>query len=75
MSPLNVVGQLFRVNNLGQININSLMSREEVRQEYVNISILLAAFDTIQHSVLMEKLKLYGASAKSLAWVKDYLTD
>ena len=74
MSPLNVVGQLFRVNNLGQININSLMSREEVRQEYVNISILLAAFDTIQHSVLMEKLS-HGASAKSLAWFKDYLTD
>ena len=34
-----------------------------------------AAFDTIQHSVLMEKLKLYGASAKSMAWFKDYLTD
>ena len=34
-----------------------------------------AAFNTIQHSVLMEKLKLYGASAKSMAWFKDYLTD
>ena len=40
-SQLNVVGQLFKVNNLGQININSLMSREEVSQIYVNISVLL----------------------------------
>ena len=34
-----------------------------------------AAFDTIQHDVLLEKLKLYGASSKSLNWFKDYLTD
>ena len=34
-----------------------------------------AAFDTIQHQVLLEKLKLYGASSKSLNWFKDYLTD
>ena len=34
-----------------------------------------AAFDTIQHSVLLDKLKLYGAGEKSLAWFKDYLTD
>ena len=34
-----------------------------------------AAFDTIQHSVLLEKLRLYGASSKSMAWFKDYLTD
>ena len=34
-----------------------------------------AAFDTIQHSVLLEKLKLYGASDKSMEWFKDYLKD
>ena len=34
-----------------------------------------AAFDTIQHDVLLETLKLYGASSKSLNWFKDYLTD
>ena len=34
-----------------------------------------AAFDTIQHSVLLDKLKLYGASKKSMDWFKDYLGD
>ena len=34
-----------------------------------------AAFDTIQHDVLMGKMKLYGVSEKSLAWVKSYLSD
>ena len=34
-----------------------------------------AAFDTIQHDVLMGKLALYGVNEKSLAWIKDYLSD
>ena len=34
-----------------------------------------AAFDTIQHDVLLGKLKLYGVNEKGLRWVKDYLTD
>ena len=40
-SPLKVVGQLFKVNNLGQIITTSLKSREEVSQEYANICPML----------------------------------
>ena len=32
-----------------------------------------AAFNTIQHDVLLGKLQLYGVNQKSLAWFKDYL--
>ena len=34
-----------------------------------------AAFDTIQHSVLLDKLKLYGVGPKSMRWFEDYLKD
>ena len=34
-----------------------------------------AAFDTITHSVLLDKLKLYGVDDKGLRWCKDYLSD
>ena len=34
-----------------------------------------AAFDTIQHSVLLGKLQLYGVNEKSLRWMKDYLSE
>ena len=32
-----------------------------------------AAFDTIQHSVLLGKLKLYGVDEDGMEWLKDYL--
>ena len=34
-----------------------------------------AAFDTIQHNVLLGKLALYGVSEKSIKWFEDYLKD
>ena len=34
-----------------------------------------ADFDTVQHSVLLGKLKLYSVSEKSLRWFENYLTD
>ena len=34
---------------------------------------LSAAFDTISHEILLEKLKLYGFDENSLSWVKTYL--
>ena len=34
-----------------------------------------AAFDTIQHRVLMGKLELYGVDEKGMRWIKDYLSD
>ena len=33
-----------------------------------------AAFDVVDHSILLDKLKLYGFDDISLAWVKNYLS-
>jgi hypothetical protein len=32
-------------------------------------------FDTINHSVLLEKLSYYGINGKELAWFKSYLSN
>ena len=33
-----------------------------------------AAFDVVDHSILLDKLKLYGFDTNSLNWMKDYLS-
>ena len=33
------------------------------------------AFDTVDHSVLLEKLRLYGVKGQLFCWFKDYLTE
>ena len=34
-----------------------------------------AAFDVVDHELLLEKLKLYGFDDKALKWIQDYLSD
>ena len=34
-----------------------------------------AAFDTLTHSILLEKLKLYGCSKQVIKWFESYLSD
>ena len=33
------------------------------------------AFDTVDHSVLLRKLELYGITGRNYAWIKNYLSD
>ena len=34
-----------------------------------------AAFDTVTHKILLDKLKLYGATEQTLKWFESYLSE
>ena len=49
---------------------------KEAKETKLTAALLLdlsAAFDVVDHHVLLEKLKLYKFSEKSIAWLKSYL--
>ena len=55
---------------------DSLLEGKENRKEIMVILYdLSAAFDTVSHDILLEKLKAYGFDDSSLKWMKSYLQD
>ena len=70
----------FRANHscehaVGQL-VGSVVKGLENRHNMACIMLDLSkAFDTIDHTILLAKLELYGVRGQPLAWFKSYLTD
>ena len=50
---------------------------EALENKEISAAIMLdmsAAFDVVDHDILIEKLKLYGVDSSSSEWIKSYLT-
>ncbi|CAK1584851.1 unnamed protein product [Parnassius mnemosyne] len=52
--------------------VGAVDSRVQVDAVYTDFS---KAFDTVNHSILLEKLQLYGVTGPLLGWFASYLTD
>ena len=55
---------------------DSILEAKDCRQEIMLVMYdLSAAFDTVSHEILLEKLKLYGFDENSLNLIKSYLSN
>ena len=50
-------------------------AKEEGKEIALTLFDLSSVFDTIDHSILLEKLSIYGFDTLALSWVKSYLQD
>ena len=59
---------LFHTQNI----FDKLLSNDTVDSLYIDYA---KAFDKVDHSILMQKLELYGVSDEYLVWIKSFLTN
>jgi len=69
----------FRKNHNTEYGILDLLSniRNAMEQRLYTIGVFLdlaKAFDTVDHSILLKKMSLYGVSEKSATWFENYLS-
>ena len=69
----------FQVNNSTEHAI--LQFTRDIVQNFDNGKFTLGvfidlseAFDTVNHQILLEKLKHYGVNEKTLTWIRSYLS-
>ena len=56
--------------------LGNIVKNQQLRKDTVSIMLDLSkAFDTLQHSVIFQKLEKYGIRGPVLAWFKSYLTN
>jgi hypothetical protein len=55
---------------------DTILEAKEMRKEILIILYdLSAAFDTVPHQILIEKLQLYGFSKQAIKWMESYLSN
>ena len=59
---------------LAQVTDSAIVASEEKKVSTAIAVDESAAFDTVNHSILINKLELYGIHKETLQWIRDYLS-
>ena len=60
------------IAQLADQNCEAFEKSEYILGVFIDLS---KAFDTVDHSILLRKLKLYGITDRNHAWIKRYLSN